>query len=326
MRRLGEITLRHDDRLAPPSTGRTKERPAENRAAGKARKAPRRAAQRRPPRRPAPGWWSHGKKALAGLVAAALVLAPAVWLARSGRIARGASDIASIIVADSARVGLRVDQVTVQGRQRTARDDLLTALGIHRGDPILGLDLNRLRRQVESIPWVKTASLERDLPDELHVVITEREPIAIWQHESHYFLIDGDGLVIGEKIDDFANLPLIVGDGAPDHTADLIAMLKSEPDLAKRVKATQWISDRRWNVVIANDSDGIEVRLPEESPIDAWHQLAQLDHEHQLLERKISVIDMRLPDRLIVRVANGVTPPTAIPVPPKHKTVQGRDA
>jgi cell division protein FtsQ len=50
--------------------------------------------------------------------------------------------------------------------------------------------------------------------------------------------------------------------------------------------------------------DGIEVRLPEEDAETAWHDLAKLDQQQSLLERQVGVIDMRLPDRLVLRAAN----------------------
>jgi cell division protein FtsQ len=124
------------------------------------------------------------------------------------------------------------------------------------------------------------------------------------QNKGRYFLIDRDGQIVGDQIDDYANLPLTVGEGAPDHAGDLVALLDAEPGLKDRVKAATWIGDRRWNLMLDRTPDGIEVRLPEEDAIAAWHDLATLDQQQSLLERQVSVIDMRLPDRLVLRAAN----------------------
>lgn len=44
------------------------------------------------------------------------------------------------------------------------------------------LELNRLRDQLEQQPWVASASLRRAWPDTLAVNISERLPVAQWQH------------------------------------------------------------------------------------------------------------------------------------------------
>ena len=208
------------------------------------------------------------------------------------------------LVSWSGQAGYRIDDIFVEGRARTPRDQLLAALGVKRGDAILAVDLAAAQKRLEEIPWVRTAAVERRLPNQLHILITERSPIALWQNKGRYFLVDHDGQIVGDQIDDYAGLPLTVGEGAPDHAAELVTMLGSEPALAGRVKSATWVGDRRWNVMLDRTPDGIEVRLPEEEAEAAWHDLAKLDQQQSLLERQVGVIDMRLPDRLVLRAAN----------------------
>jgi cell division protein FtsQ len=51
--------------------------------------------------------------------------------------------------------------------------------------------------------------------------------------------------------------------------------------------------------------DGIDVRLPEQNPGAAWAELARIQREHDVLGRDVVIIDLRMPDRLIVRTAPG---------------------
>ena len=76
-------------------------------------------------------------------------------------------------------------------------------------------------------------------------------------------------------------------------------MLAREPQLAARVRAAVWVGDRRWNLQFDN---GVAVKLPADSPQVAWSLLAQLEKQQNLLARDLSVIDMRMPDRLVVRL------------------------
>ena len=48
--------------------------------------------------------------------------------------------------------------------------------------------------------------------------------------------------------------------------------------------------------------NGINVRLPETDAFIAWHRLAKYEAQHKLLARDIGSIDLRLPDRVVVKV------------------------
>jgi cell division protein FtsQ len=49
--------------------------------------------------------------------------------------------------------------------------------------------------------------------------------------------------------------------------------------------------------------NGIDVRLPEADIAAAWTQLAQLERDQKVLGRDVVTIDLRLPDRFVIRVS-----------------------
>jgi cell division protein FtsQ len=162
---------------------------------------------------------------------------------------------------------------------------------------------------------VRSAAIERRLPGTLFVRLSERRPLAVWQHDGQQQLIDRDGEVIPTRdLARFARLPTVVGDKAAAHAAALLDMLAREPDLAARVTAAIRVDDRRWNLRIDH---AIEVLLPEEDAAKAWAKLADLERQDNLLKRDILRVDMRLPDRLVLRV-NGAQPKEAAPAKPHH--------
>ncbi|HUC70112.1 MAG TPA: FtsQ-type POTRA domain-containing protein [Stellaceae bacterium] len=210
------------------------------------------------------------------------------------------------LVEASAALGLRVADIRVEGRETTDRETILDALGAHPGTPILAVDPVRAKQQLESLPWVRSALIERRLPDTIYVHLVEREPMALWQHGGKVELIDRSGAVIPvARLDRFAKLPMVVGENAASHAAELLAMLSSEPGLFARVTAAVDVGGRRWNLRIDNT---IDVLLPSDDPAAAWADLARLQRDSAILQRDVQAIDMRLPDRLVVRVA---------PEPPK---------
>ena len=198
-------------------------------------------------------------------------------------------------------IGFTVSDITVEGRETTDPETILAALAAGPGTPILAVSPKRAKQQLETLPWVRTAVIERHLPGTLYVRLVERKPLALWQHSGKIELIDRLGAVIPvTRLDRFAKLPMVVGEGAARHAAELLDMLASEPDLAVRVTAAIRVGDRRWNLRIDN---AIDVLLPADEPAGAWAQLARLDRSSGLLQRDIQSIDIRLPDRLVLRVS-----------------------
>ena len=200
----------------------------------------------------------------------------------------------------AASMGLRVTNVIVEGRSKTPEPMLRAALGIRPGEPILSYSLSEARQRLESIKWVETATVERRLPATIVVRLVERRPFAVWQSEGKFLLVDRDGDIVADSdVAAFSGqLPLVVGPGAPAAAAALMDMLATQPDLQKRVVAAVRVGERRWNLRMNN---GADVMLPEGAEIQALARLAELQASHALLDRPLAVVDLRLPDRLVVR-------------------------
>ena len=257
-------------------------------------------------RRPAPRWL---RAVLGGGRTALLVLVLAgggFWMWRSGILAEAYARGVASATQVTAGLGLRVAEVLVEGRNETSAEALLATLGARRGMPLLALDLPAARARLEALPWVRAASIERRWPQLLYVRIEERVPLALWQHDGAIKLIDGEGTVIaGADVRRFADLPMVVGEGAPAHAPAFLAALAKTPELGRHVAAAVWVGNRRWNLRL---QEGIDVRLPESDPAGALSRLAALEAKQRIFARDIVMIDMRLPDRLIVRLAPEAAP------------------
>ncbi|MED5366336.1 MAG: cell division protein FtsQ/DivIB [Pseudomonadota bacterium] len=200
-----------------------------------------------------------------------------------------------------AQAGLEVHDILVAGRGRTSRGDLMRAIATPRGSSIFDLDLAEIQRRVETLPWVKTAVVRRQLPATLYVDLTERRPLALWQHQAKLRLVDRDGEVIAvQNLTAFAELPILVGADAPARGQAALEMIATSPALATRVRALTWVGARRWTVRLDND---VDILLPETDPGRAWRHLANLQRDHDVLARHIVTIDMRIPEQLVMRLA-----------------------
>ncbi len=299
MRRLSttDIVVTPDDRLPGGNSRRAK---GEARTDSRAASAP----KPRKPKRKAPrlrlDLTPLQKLATGGVAVTALVVgAAALW--HSGAPQRAARTAVDSVLAATARAGFRIEEITVKGRARTPTEQIVQALGARHGDPILGVDIATVKDRLEAIPSVKEAAIERRLPGALHLAIVEREPVALWQNDGAFVLVDRDGHQIPGSIAGYEDLPVVVGQGAPAAADELLGVIATEPALAARVKAAVRVAGRRWNLRLDHAETGLEVRMPEADMETAWHRLAELEREHALSGKQVSMLDMRVPDRLVLR-------------------------
>ena len=117
-----------------------------------------------------------------------------------------------------------------------------------------------------------------------------------------YRPVDSEGQPVETFVKKLNGLPLVLGSDAPEKTPELLAFLAQEPELNKRVRAAVRKGQRRWDILLDDIDKGITVRLPEKDPASAWGRLANLDRTEKVLDRKITLVDLRQPDKLIVRL------------------------
>ncbi|MCQ4162476.1 cell division protein FtsQ/DivIB [Roseomonas sp. GC11] len=213
----------------------------------------------------------------------------------AGRFSFLAENVAEI----AGEAGLTVSEIVVRGQQNTPRELIRAAIGVRLGDPLLAFSPTQAKARLESIAWIESAEVQRHLSGNILVTITERKPFAIWQHQGEFAVVDRDGRVVSaDTLDAFGPLPLLVGEGAHRQGAALYDALKQEPDVQRRVQALVFVGERRWNLRLHN---GTDVLLPEGHEDVAVKRLAELQRSSALMDRPLAAIDLRLPDRLVVR-------------------------
>lgn len=193
--------------------------------------------------------------------------------------------------------GFGIVQTDIRGR-RLDRDDLLRRAGITEQSSLLLLDTEGVREVLKRDPRIAEVTVRKFYPDRLEVVIEEREAFARWQRAGRLLLIARDGTVLESDVGSKrAELPLVVGIGAETRAAALLELVAAFPSIHEEMRAGVLVAERRWNIRLKN---GIDVRLPEEDPALALKHLVALDGSRKLLSRDLTMIDLRVPDRVTV--------------------------
>jgi hypothetical protein len=73
---------------------------------------------------------------------------------------------------------LSVAQVRIETDGIIPVDQIAAWSNVRKGENLLALDLGRIKRDLEMVPLIESASVERILPGELIITVREREPIA----------------------------------------------------------------------------------------------------------------------------------------------------
>jgi len=161
---------------------------------------------------------------------------------RTRRIVGGTALVLAVLSATYIFLGrsslLDVEQVEIYGIHRITAVEIEEKLGFRRGDPLLSVDSQEIQRNLELLPWVLAADVERRWNGLIRVDIVERRAIAIAMvAPQRWALIDISGRVLTEALPfppDLVRLSGVHAAGTPgsymstDSTA-LLAVLGALP-------------------------------------------------------------------------------------------------
>lgn len=213
-----------------------------------------------------------------------------------GRTLHGAENAGDAIVADA---GFGISEIHLAGNGRVPPETILAALGMSPGESIFAANLGQARKRIMALDWVASADVVRRYPDSIFVTVVEKRPFALWQSpilgngRGGIAIVErAGGIITTRGVEKFARLPKLWGAGAPAAAADLVDAVMAHRAAAARVAAYEYVSQRRWNLIL---NDGVVVKLPE----TGWRkELDALEHlivDAGILERDITEIDLRSP-------------------------------
>ena len=239
----------------------------------------------------------------AGVAATVLMLlgSAGLGIVKGGHVEELTSALSDARNAIANSAGFRITAVAINGRKQLTQDEVLAIGGVNGRSSLLFLDAAVVRDKLKANPWIREATVLKLYPGQLQIDIVERSAFALWQQDGRLSVISDDGAVLESYVSRrFLSLPLVVGKGADVKARDFLALLDRYPQVRIATKAAILVGERRWNLRL---KDGLDIRLPENDIGNALAMLSKLDKEDRLFSRDIVAIDMRLTDRLTVRLS-----------------------
>lgn len=237
-------------------------------------------------------------------------------------------------VENSPRFQLNSEEdVVVEGNRYLTRESLVRALGLPQagdrwsGPNIFKLSLDEERKRLESIPWVRAATLTRVYPNRLAVSVLERTPVAFVNVGGQVKLVDEDGVILEKPAKGDFNFPVISGLTASDEASERVARLSLYQEfmreLAKDALSSGWMISE-VNLSDADDLQALLVRGRETVQVhfghakffDRFQDFLALLPELRKSNAQPSSVDLRYRNQIIVNPLPGSPPPSAAPPGP----------
>ena len=250
-----------------------------------------------------------------GVCAILAIIGSAVWAFHTGLVSKKYADFKISFHNFIGQIGFQLNEGIIDGHKYTTLTEIDKAINVPQGTPITLLDLEAIHNRLIKLPWIKEVVVHTKLPNTLYVKITEKNPIARWQKDKKIYPLDEEGKIIPVKDENLDFLPIVIGEDAQTETPHLMQIIKQHSFVFDRLLSATRIGNRRWNIQIINEAEQtVSIYLPEDDLKTAFNRLDKMQKEHQIFNRKISQIDLRLPDKVIIQ--------TALKTPIIHKREQ----
>jgi cell division protein FtsQ len=272
------------------------------------------------------------------------------WQAWAIACAKGGAFLVIVLYATSRGVNLltgapalRVNRILVHGTHQLSQRDVLGLLHGLRDSNVLLADLDGWRTRLMKSPWIKDASLRRELPGTIDITIAERDPLGIGRIDDKLYLVATDGVVIDVFSAKYAafDLPLIDGLHAGPRSAskngaegllvdetratlatDVLHSLQRSSDLAGRVSQID-VSNEEDAVVLLAD-DPARVHLGREQFSERLRAYLDLAPTLRARVPTIDYVDLRFDSRVFVRpIGRTAVRPASVTVPARGTSRRG---
>jgi len=229
-------------------------------------------------------------------------LATGIWFSdqdRRDQVRMFMRDIRTSIVE---RPEFLVKAMSIEGASSSVADDIREILPVDFPVSSFDLDLDTMKTTVDGLSPVKAATLRVKPGGVLQVNVEERKPVILWRLRDGLHLVDAEGFVVAEGTLRalHPNLPVMAGEGAEVETAEALQLMKAAGPLRERLRGLVRVGERRWDLVLDRDQ---RIMLPERGAVQALERVVALSQIEEMLQRDLSVVDMRLGDRPTIRIA-----------------------
>lgn len=206
----------------------------------------------------------------------------------------------------------RVTEIRVVGNKNISDQKIIEGSEIMRNESLFMLRSSKISSRLKKINWIESVKTVRDWPDTVILEINERQPIAYVETDKGSYLIDKKSFVVDKKINYQQNQHLAKVDGLTLENIKIGQHIKNralDNALAAHRSLVEELNLDIYSIT-ANSVDelyfivqGIEIIYGEAVKTDLKNKVIKTMLKNK--KENISTIDVRIPDKPVVRVLGG---------------------
>jgi cell division protein FtsQ len=224
------------------------------------------------------------------------------------------------------------DDVHLTGNQFVSRDEAINALGLPvtgklpYGLNIFKMSMDEKRKQLEAIPWVRSATLTRAYPNRLAVHLVERTPVAFVNINGRVKLVDGEGVLLEKPERASFNFPVLTGleaaSGRPERAARLSLYEAFMREVAPESATEGWMISEvdladgdDLKAMLAQAGETLQLHFGHDAFAERFRNFLTLLPELRKAGNRIDSIDLRYGNQIVVN-PRGQAPQAPEEIPP----------
>lgn len=197
-----------------------------------------------------------------------------------------------------------VKKISVSGLKRIRQTQVLAKAGFEVGSNAFKVRLDDIRERVESLEWVRYATVQRILPDEIVVKIVEREPIGLTRIRGETYQFDVDGTILDTDPAGGASFPILDGLSQNDQAGNLrkVQTYRTVLDELSQTSLSEIHISEAGEVTVVSASDPISINLGTSDFRNRWVKYLQLKPQIQQRYPEALRVDLRFKNQIIIKM------------------------
>src|SRR5262245_44273154 len=197
-----------------------------------------------------------------------------------------------------------VQKLSVSGASRVPENEVIAKAGFEIGTNIFRVDLDEIRKRVESLTWVRHASVQRVLPDQIVIKIVEREPIGLTRIRGEIYQFDIDGKILDPDSASGSSFPILDGlrSGDPEGNLHKVQIYKTVMDELGQTSLSEVHIKDSGEVTVVSASDPLLINLGVAEFRARWVKYLQLKPQIQQQYPQAVRVDLRFKNQVIIKM------------------------
>jgi cell division protein FtsQ len=201
-------------------------------------------------------------------------------------------------------------EIKILGNMHLTEGEVRALARLRTGEGLLRISGKNIADNLLKSPWIKTATVRKDLPDRLRIRICESSPFAILQMKGEAFFIDETGRILekmrGETV---SFLPVINGDPSKRRASymealNLVRVLKQR-NIATERGRVEIMADVEGPEQLSVVLDGMVVKIGNGDYDQKLDRIADVEEEIRKRVLTVEYIDVRFAGKVIMKPVAG---------------------